>query len=138
MAEKKYVLKYKDFKAQSSNPFSLKYYKLVGDKVEQLADEDDMNEVYNKERLFNTDLKVFNLSANISTVFLPIPTDLSLDEPLIFETMIFSDIEDLNCKYSKRATSLKNALHDHYDLASLAFGYLKGRHDTNKFKKIRK
>ena len=134
MAEKKYVLKYKDFKAASSNPFSLQYYKLIGDKVEKLDLEDDMNEVYMSKRLFNTELNIYNLSANISTVFLPIPTERNIDNPVVFETMVFSDIEDLNCKYSKRATSLKNALSDHYDITSVVYGYLK-KHGQNKEEK---
>jgi len=137
MNDNEYVLKYKDFKAASANPFSLKYYKLVGDKVEKLLDDDDMNAVYCKDNLFRTELKVFGLSAHISTTFFPITVDPN--QELFFESMVFSDIENLNCKYSKRDKSLKEALFSHYNLASLAFGFLKSQHQTNdKLKKKNK
>ncbi len=126
MTEEKYVLKYKDFK--KGNP-TLDHYKLVGDKVEKLEDEDDMNAVFSKDNLFRTEIKVFGLYARISTTFFPITVDSN--QELFFESMVFSEIEELNCKYSKRDKSLKEALFSHYDLTSLAYGYLKGQAHTN-------
>lgn len=114
------------------------YYKLVGDKVERASLQEMINSDSEPLRLFSTDLNVFDLKATVSTIFMPFSTSLNGDIPVVFETMIFSKIKGLDKEFNKRATSLRNALHDHYDLTSLAFGYLKGHHDTNKLKKIKK
>lgn len=114
-------------------------YKLVGDKIEMTSLDEMIKANEEPSRLFSTELNVFNLKATISTIFLPFAINLNTDAPLVFETMIFSEIKDLHQQFSKRATSLRNALHDHYDLTSLAFGYLQGHHQTNeKLKKIKK
>lgn len=78
------------------------------------------------DRLLSTNLNMFGLTATISTVFIGQDVGDETDElPVLFETMIFSEIKELNYKFQDRYSKLSEAITGHSKMILIASAFLK-------------
>lgn len=87
------------------------------------------------DRLLSTNINIFGLKAIVSTVFLVIDQDALAenDFPVLFETMVFSEIQKLNYKFQDRYSKLSEAITGHSKMILVVSSFLKNH--AEEFKK---
>src|SRR5215207_7910056 len=96
------------------------YYKLVGKEV---VPTNNIKEVKFGQVIVQSNVTMFEFQAVVSTVFLPIDhANFDQKEIVVFETMIFSKIENLD--YRKRHSNLFAAIKGHSKAVNYLYRYL--------------